>query len=332
MKEKTNGPIMGTTLYAFTLEWRSGKYSLESLLQEVNRRKLCPAIELVGFQSIRGFPNVSDAFAKEFRRWMDKYELYPASLAINADVAIRPDRKFTLDETVEYRTRQIEAAAKLGFPVVRSQMTAKAPVMRKLLPIAEKFGIKIGPELHCPYLLDHPDVQDLIKLYDELDSPWLGFIPDFGCCMKSIPGGLLDSFRTDGVSENLLRLLQDVWYGDLPLMEKFAVLHKEGQAMKGTPGQLGRLNMTLGLLNRQKPSRWLEVMHRIVHLHGKFYSMVNGEEPSMDYPELMKTFKKGGYLGHISSEWEGHMFTDKVSGFDIVKEHQDFCNRLLASA
>jgi len=324
-------PKMGTTLYAFTLEWRSGKYSLESLLAEVSRRKLCPGVEVVGFQSIRGFPHITDSFAKEFRGWMDKYELYPTSLAINADVAIRPDRKFTIDETVEYLTKQIEAAAKLRFPVVRSQMTAKAPVMRKLLPVAEKFRIKIGNELHCPYTLDHPDVLDLITLYDELDSHWLGFIPDFGCSMKAIPGGLLDSFRVDGVPENLLRLIQDIWYGDLPLMEKFAVLQREGQAMKGTPGQLGRLNMVLGLLSRQKPARWQEVMNRIVHVHGKFYSMVNGEEPSMDYPELMKTFKDGGYTGHISSEWEGHMFTDKVSGFDIVKEHQDFCNRLLAS-
>jgi sugar phosphate isomerase/epimerase len=332
MKEETKGPKMGTTLYAFTLEWRSGKYSLESLLAEVSRRKLCSGIEVVGFQSFRGFPHISDSFAKEFRGWMDKYELYPTSLAINADVAIRPDRKLTLDETVEYLAKQIEAAAKLGVPVVRSQMTAKPPVMRKLLPIAEKFKIKVGNELHAPYTLDHPDVQDLIRLYDELDSPWLGFIPDFGCCMRAIPTGLLDSFRNDGVPENLIRLLQDIWYSDLPLMEKFAVLLKEAQGMKATPGQLGRLNMVLGLLSRQTPSRWLEVMNRIVHVHGKFYSMVNGEEPSMDYPALMKTFKKGGYTGHISSEWEGHMFTDQVSAFDLVKEHQDFCIGLLASA
>jgi len=332
MEGKLQGPIIGTTLYAFTLEWRSGKYSLESLLGEVSKRELCHAIELVGFQTIRGFPNISDAFAKNFRGWMEKYELMPSSLAINADVAIRPDRKLSLDETVEYLSRQIEAAAKLGFPVVRSQMTAKAPVMRKLLPVAEKFRIRIGNELHSPYTLDHPDVQDLIRLYDELDSPWLGFIPDFGCCMRSIPSGLLNSFRNDGVPENLIALIQEIWKDDMPQLEKYAVLQREGQALNGTPAQLGRLNMLLSLFSRQKPERWLEVMNRIVHVHGKFYSMVNGEEPSIDYPALMKTFKRGGYTGYISSEWEGHLFTDQVSAFEIVKEHQDYCNRLLASA
>jgi Xylose isomerase-like TIM barrel len=332
MKKEIKGPKIGTTLYAFTLEWRSGKYTLQSILEEISRRKLCPAVELVGFQSIRDFPNISDDFAKEFRGWMDKYELYPSSLAINADVAIRPDRKFTLDETVDYLTKQIEAAAKLGFPVVRSQMTAKAPVMRKLLPVGEKLRIRIGNELHSPYTLNHPDVQDLIKLYDELDSEWLGFIPDFGCCMRSIPMGLLDSFRNDGVPEYLIGLIQEIWYSDLPQMEKFEVLQREGQALRGTPPQLGRLNMLLSLFSRQKPSQWLEVMNRIVHVHGKFYGMVNGEEPSIDYFELMRTFKRGGYDGHISSEWEGHLFTDKISAFDIVKEHQDFCNKLLACA
>ena len=332
LEKVMKGPRMGTTLYAFTLEWRSGKYTLETMLAEVARRKLSAEVEMVGFQSVRGFPLISDAFARDFRNWMDKYELRTSSLAINADVAIRPGAKLTEDETVEYLAGQVEAAAKIGFPVVRSQMTAKAPVMRKLLPVAEKYNIKIGNELHSPYTLDHPDVIALIGLYDELDSPLLGFVPDFGNSMRSIPKGLLDRFSKDGISEPLLQLIQNIWYSDITTFEKYSLLQKEGTALHGTPAQLGRLNMLLNLFSRQKPEQWLEVMNRIVHVHGKFYSMENGEEPSIDYPTLMKTFKKGGYQGTISSEWEGHLFTDEVSAFDIVKEHQTFCNRLLLSA
>ena len=330
--KKVNGPVMGTTLYAFTIDWLSGKYTLETMLAEVAKRKLCNAVEIIGFQSMRGFPDVSDAFVKDFRNWMDKYELVPSCLAVNVDVAIRPGEKLSEDETVEYVAKQIETASKLGFSVVRSQMTAKAPVMRKLLPVAEKYKIKVGNELHSPYTLSHPAVTALRELYAELQTPYLGFVPDFGNSMRAIPKGMLDSFRKDGVTDPLIDLLQKIWLNDLPTHEKYGMLQQEGAALGGTPAQLGRLNMVLSLLSRQKPEEWLEVMPQIVHVHGKFYSMENGEEPSIDYPALMKVFKQGGYNGYISSEWEGHIFTDEISGFDIVKEHQEFCTRLLADA
>ena len=102
---KLNGPVMGTTLYAFTLDWLSGKYTLETMLAEVAKRRLCNAVEVIGFQSIKGFPEVSNEFVNNFRNWMDKYELVPSSLAVNADVAIRPGEKLTEDETVEYVAR-----------------------------------------------------------------------------------------------------------------------------------------------------------------------------------------------------------------------------------
>jgi Xylose isomerase-like TIM barrel len=329
---KGTGPVMGTTLYAFTLEWRSGKYTLETMLAEVAKRKLCNAIEVIGFQSIKGFPQVSAEFVKNFRNKMDHYELVPSSLAINADVAIRPNEKLNVDETVAYLARQIEAASKLGFSVVRSQMTAKAPVMRKLLAVAEKYKIKVGNELHSPYTLVHPEVIALRKLYEELQTPWLGFVPDFGNSMRAIPKGLLNSFRQDGVTEPLIQLIQQIWLNDLPTHEKYSMLQEQGMALGGTPAQLGRLNMVLSLFSRQKPEDWLEVMPQVVHVHGKFYSMENGEEPSIDYPALMKVFKHGGYKGYILSEWEGHLFTDEVAGFDIVKAHQEYCTQLLAGA
>jgi sugar phosphate isomerase/epimerase len=329
---KLNGPVMGTTLYAFTIDWLSGKYTLETMLAEVAKRKLCNAVEIIGFQSMRGFPDVTDAFIKDFRSWMDKYELVPSCLAVNVDVAIRPGEKLSVDETVEYVAKQIETASKLGFSVVRSQMTAKAPVMRKLLPVAEKYKIKVGNELHSPYTLSHPEVIALRELYAELETPYLGFVPDFGNSMRAIPKGMLDSFRKDGVTDPLIDLLQKIWLNDLPTHEKYGMLQQEGAALGGTPAQLGRLNMVLSLLSRQKPEEWLDVMPQVVHVHGKFYSMENGEEPSIDYPALMKVFKQGGYNGYISSEWEGHIFTDEISGFDIVKEHQEFCTRLLADA
>jgi hypothetical protein len=50
---------LGVTVYSMTNEWLAGRYTLPELIDEVGRRGLGPGIELIGFQSLRGFPNAS---------------------------------------------------------------------------------------------------------------------------------------------------------------------------------------------------------------------------------------------------------------------------------
>ncbi len=141
---------LGSTLYSFTNEWHERRFGFEELIAEVARRNLGPGLEIIGFSSIRGFPNVSDDFAARFKDLMAQHGLTPSSLAINADMALKRGTMMSLDEAVAYHVPQIEAAAKLGFPVIRSQFAAPAEVAIRLLPLLEKHGIKMGPEVHAP--------------------------------------------------------------------------------------------------------------------------------------------------------------------------------------
>jgi sugar phosphate isomerase/epimerase len=319
----------GTTLFSHTLEWLSRDYTLEQMLARIHAEGIGPGLEIIGFQTIRNFPHVNDAFARELRDLMDKYELVPTCLDANIDVALRRDRFLRTDETVDYVAAQIAAANKLGFPVLRVQMTAKPEVMRKLAPIAEKANVKLGMELHSPYANHHPAVVALRELYEEMDSPALGYIPDFGTTMRDIPLGLLDSFRHEGMPETLLELIREIWHADASTPEKFAQVAMRATALGATPQQLGRLNMTLSMFCKQSPEQWREVMPRVVHLHGKFYGFdENGEEPSIDCAALMRVFREGGYDGFMSSEWEGHAYTDAFSSFEMVKQHQTLCKRV----
>jgi hypothetical protein len=45
-----------------------------------------------------------------------EHEEEPSCLGINADIRIDPDRPMTADESGSYHERQLQAAAKLGFP------------------------------------------------------------------------------------------------------------------------------------------------------------------------------------------------------------------------
>ena len=325
-----NGPKMGITLFSLTLEWLSKKYTLAALLHEVSNKKLGPGVELVGFQSIKGFPIIDTNFAKSFRDTFDKFELIPTCLGLNVDIALNPKQKLSENELIDYLSVQIKAASILGFSIVRSQMTAKASIIEKLIPVLEKYNIKLGNEIHSPYTLSNPDVIQLKEMYDKVQSPYLGYIPDFANSAHRLPAGFLQRYIEDGVPEKLVRLVESIWYLDLTNFEKFSLLQEEGRKMGGTAANLGRLNMVLTMFSRMEPEEWLSIMPQVIHVHGKFYAFdKDGNEPSINYEKLISVFKDGGYNGFISSEWEGHIYTDKVSGFEMVSSHHNLCNRYL---
>lgn len=147
---QATGLKLGTTLYSFTTEFIMRRYSFEQLIARVAQLNLGPGLEMVGFQSIRGFPAVTDAFAERFRELITIHGLQPSCLAINADMALRRGQMLTIDEAVAYHEPQLRAAARLGFPTVRCQFAAPPEVLRRLVPLAEKLEIKMGPEIHAP--------------------------------------------------------------------------------------------------------------------------------------------------------------------------------------
>ena len=119
-------PRIGVTLYSLTLEYRAGKYTFEELVRRAGELGVGPPVEIVGFQSIRGFPAVSDEFALRFRRLSTRRASTPSCLGANIDTARRRDRLMTTRRPSRYISAQIDAAVKLGFPVLRIQFGARA--------------------------------------------------------------------------------------------------------------------------------------------------------------------------------------------------------------
>ena len=112
-------PIQGVTLYSFTRAFHGRQYDLEGLVRKVASDGMGPGLEIIGFSSFRGFPDIDDAFVDRFRGLMDETGLVLTSCAVNTDVGIRRDRLLTDDELIAYMERQITAAARLGFPLAR---------------------------------------------------------------------------------------------------------------------------------------------------------------------------------------------------------------------
>ncbi len=322
---------LGTTLFSFTNEFWMREYTFEQLVAKVGELGLGPGLEVIGFQSIRDFPTVTDDFAARFRDLVAKYKLEPSSLAINVDVwARRGGAPLSTEETVAYLEPQIRAAKKLGFPVVRSQLAATPAVVEKLLPLVEKLGLKMGPELHAPWTIDSPAITAYRELYERLKSPLLGFIPDFGSCAKAWPAPYLRQLREAGIPGPLLDMALQIWNGEGDTQWKRDEFSRRAAADGHEPASISRLGVLFSMLIKQDPRVWLQIMPQIIHVHCKYYDFdEQGNETTVDYETLLPLFVEGGYSGYMSSEWEGHMYS-RGSGIEAVQKHHALAKRILA--
>lgn len=331
MSLPTPGLKLGATLYAFINAWYTRQYTLDQLVARVAEAGFGPGLEVVGYQSFREFPHLSDDTAARFKDLMARHGLQPSCLSINADMAIKPGQMMSIDEAVAYHVPQIEAAAKLGFPVVRTQFAAPVEVLLRLLPLAEKHGIKMGPEVHAPLNPNSPPVMAYREAYAKVNSPLLGFVPDFGTSARGVPPTYLDFLREQGMPEDLLQMALEVWHLPNDPGWKRGEFARRVASLNASPEVVSGLSVMFNILSPGDPKVWRDIMPQVIHIHGKFYDFdAEGNESSIPYDALLPEFIDGGFNGYMSSEWEGHIYSH-AEGFDMVSKHQALCRRIIAA-
>ncbi len=324
------GPIFGVTLFSFTNEWQQRLYDLDSMIARVAELGLGPGLEVVGFQSFRTYPSVSDEEAYHFRRLIEKYKLIPTCLGANMDNGRNPKHLMSEEEIYSYTERQLISAKKLGFPLMRVPPAVGSLSLEKILPLAEKYQVILAVELHSPLSIYNPEVIHLREMFDRLQSPYLGFIPDFSTTMTSVPEGYWANLRQAGAPEGLIDAAKAIWITDDPIPAKFGALAEASQRFEANPAVSGQINMSMTMFGHAPVDSWREIMPYTRHVHGKYYYVNDqGVEPSIPYAALMKMLKEERYAGTISAEWEGQAFTEEPIGFQQVAAWNAMCKRYL---
>ncbi|GIU94246.1 MAG: hypothetical protein KatS3mg012_0703 [Gaiellaceae bacterium] len=326
-------PRLGVTLYSFTRDFHAGRATLEELVARVAREGLGPGLEVIGFQSFRGFPHMAAEDERRFLELVERHGLELSCLDGNVDIALRADRLLDETELVEYLQAQIDAAARLGFPVLRIQNQASPRVVERLLPHAEKRRVKLGMEIHAPETVRSPWVLALRELYARLDSPYLGFIPDFGASTRGISPSMFEAFRAKGVSDDLLEEIARRWREldgkEFEAHEEIgrfiALAHEHGAGDHA----VNLAVFAVGIHGHQEASAWSEILPHVVHVHGKFFDIRDGREPVVALEELIDVLVAGGYRGYISSEYEGWHWDTESDAFAMVARQQAVCRAAL---
>lgn len=316
------GIKLGITLYSLTSEFAAGLYTPETLIKAVHDEGLGTGVEFNIAQMLRTYPDVDDEFTKMWFDSMDRYGLEPSSVGTNLDMGRRKDRDMSPQEEHDFLARQLKTAHTLGFKkiVIRS---AGKELLRSLLPLAEKYDQYLGYEIHAPSGPNNPQVLQIRELYEELGSERLGFTADFSSTMHSLSPRLLRTMRQMGMPESYFPVMDEIWRKPLPMH----VRNQEFEDFLTSEGfdwaRLGPFTrLAFNMHGLVEPEEWLDIMPQIFHVHAKFYDIdEHGQEPAMDIPRIVRQFVAGGYQGYLSSEWEGHAFSD-LGESDPVKQVQ----------
>lgn len=326
---------MGSTTYSFNGEYHSYKYSLEELFEKIGELGPGQGIEVIGPQCIRTFPEVPESFEKLFHRAVERYDLVPSAFGHYSDLGRVTGRDLTIDEMLDYSRIQLEGAKRLGFSLARLSYFSfdledkSQSLYRLLLPDAERLGVRMAMEIHCPYNIEHPGQQRVIEDVMTLNSPFVGFTLDCGTMASRISPVCIQKFSEQGVSEEMIAKITELWKQQLSLQDMIEAV----KALNGGP-LVDLLGIeTLIYFGHGKPAAMKDMMPFIFHVHGKFYNVdAGGNDDSVRYPEIVQTLVEGGYEGWISSEYEGHHWLEDIPAFEQVKAHQQLLKRLVSES
>jgi hypothetical protein len=257
-----SGIELGITLYSLTSEFAAGLYTPETLIKAVADEGLGPGVEFNIAQMLRTYPDVDDDFIRLWRDSMDRYGLTPSAVGTNLDMGRRKDRDMTPDEEYDFFAAQLNTANKLGFHrvVIRS---AGKELLRRLLPLAEKYDQKLGYEIHAPQGPNDPKILQIREMYAELGSDRLGFTADFSSTMHSLSPTLFRTLTQMGLPEEHFAVMQDIWRKPLPMQERNQEFEDYLSSNNFDPARLGPFTrLAFNMHGLVPPEEWLDSCRR----------------------------------------------------------------------
>ena len=186
-KYDKKGPKRGVTLYSYSAEYGFEK-TLEDCFEDVYDMG-AHGIEILANTQIENYPYPTDEWVAMWHALCEKYEMVPVEYGHWVDCRVLQDRDLTTEEAVEMLERDLRLAHRLGFTCLRTKMSVitddLAPVanwreiIKGALPLAERLGLCMLPEIHIPTNLKSPMVQDYVKFIEETGTNSFGLNIDF---------------------------------------------------------------------------------------------------------------------------------------------------------
>lgn len=262
--------------------------------------------ELVGAQMFQNYPNPTDEEINEVMELAEQYDVEPFSYGGYVDFGKLPDHRMNDDEIMDQVTYDLMTAHKLGCKYIRG-FGIPNHLYERVAQMAEFYQVVVAYEIHAPQRPSDPDIQELITIFKKLQSPWVGFVPDFGCYIEKPNELHIQRYMGLGAKrENLQYIIDNRWNGftEEQMTQKI-------EEMGGGLAEQMAVSEWFGFLSFAPADieGFKTVLPYSKYFHGKFYHI--GEdcvETTIPYEELLGLVVESGFNGTIMIEYEGHSF------------------------
>lgn len=342
------------SLYSYQDEYYDGILDLEGCLKETAKTG-ATGVELLAEQMIKRFPNPieDEAFREKWFNDLKKYQLEPSCYDAFLENRIYFNRTLSIGEQINMMKRDLRLASLLGFRVIRTLVSTPMEVIEGSLEYAERVNVKIGLEVHAPFSLNSDWADGYLDMIRRTGTKYFGFIPDMGIFCKNIPDVVRDKARRQGASERCIEIVDNAYaervargftkirydlnLGKANVEYRMANGMKEMiDAIKAAGGK--EADLAYGdasfVYSWSEPQDIIDNIDYIFHTHAKFYNMHEDyTETAVAIPEVVAAFRKAGYNGYLSSEYEGgeHLRDVGVDSIEQVRRHQEALRRAIGS-
>ena len=301
-----NNIDLGVSLYGFTQRYiEEDGYNFREMFEDLNKLGI-RKFELVGAQMFQNYPNPTDEEINEVMELAEQYDVEPFSYGGYVDFGKLPDHRMNDDEIMDQVTYDLMTAHKLGCKYIRG-FGIPNHLYERVAQMAEFYQVVVAYEIHAPQQPSDPDIQELITIFKKLQSPWVGFVPDFGCYIEKPNELHIQRYMGLGAKrENLQYIIDNRWNGftEEQMTQKI-------EEMGGGLAEQMAVSEWFGFLSFAPADieGFKTVLPYSKYFHGKFYHI--GEdcvETTIPYEELLGLVVESGFNGTIMIEYEGHSF------------------------
>jgi hypothetical protein len=328
-------PTVGTTLFSFTDEWRSGDFTLTRLLERVERLGLGPDVELIGYQSFRGLPIPTPTEVQTFRADVARLGLRPTAFGVYVDRALRPGQLLSAEESAIQLTQQLHTASRLGFVSTRATLGMDTAVLDRVAPVLDELGVVLTFEVQGSHTRDAPEITTLIGWLQANAGSRVGLTLDNSVALPNLPVSYRRVLRRLGATPGMEVLLEAAWRSEGPVferLERFLASIDRAEVSEALHEQFVTPFVRFGHGDLQQ---WTDVLPWVRHVHAKFWDWEDAETQVMaPHRELVEMLVQYGYAGSISSEFGGIAWLEReeLDVFDLTKKHVGFLRSTVASA
>jgi hypothetical protein len=306
----------GVSLYCYQEGFYNRTMTLEDCIAEASAIGAY-GIEMLAEEMVPDFPNPSKQWVDHWHSLMDKYATVPDTYTQFQNTYLRKNYELSVDEGLAMLETDFKLAKLLGFTHMRMLIGTPIDVIEKSLPLAEKYGIWMGSEVHAPSSLESPLVRKWIEVIDRTKTKHWGLNPDFGIFQSRPNHVQRDRMIRDGALQaSIATYVEQAWGDGVPRERAAGEISKMG-AKDGDRAYLD----TVYAIRMDNPKLLAQLMPYIRHCHGKFWEMTQDyEERSIPYEQIIPVMIEGGFDGYIASEYEGQRYVQDVCGADDLEQ------------